>query len=186
MRETHWIPRPRSPIVLTPSLAARVLAGLVAGTAGTMTMSAVMLLGGAAGLMGTQPPRRVIDKAADEAGLRPDDRTRDAGASVLHLLIGAASGVLLELFAHGFRRAVGRGSPVIGMGAAFGILLWAANYLALGPALGVLPRADHDRRGRPPVMIAAHLVFGITTAVVARMVGERLDPARVSERPGAA
>jgi hypothetical protein len=38
--------------------------------------------------------------------------------------------------------------------------------VALAPALNLLPPAMRDRPGRPPVMIAAHLVYGVLTAVV--------------------
>ena len=58
-----------------------LVAGAIGGAGATLAMSAVMLAGSAAGLMGTQPPRRVIDKAADDLDLdMPDSGGRDAAA----------------------------------------------------------------------------------------------------------
>jgi hypothetical protein len=34
------------------------------------------------------------------------------------------------------------------------------------PALGFLPPATEDRPGRPPAMIAAHVVFGAVLAAI--------------------
>jgi len=141
-------------------------AGAIGGAAATLAMSAVMLAGGAAGLMGTQPPRRVVDRAAEELDLRATGAgARDTAASVLHVAIGAVAGALFALgrSTTRFTRRPPNG-PLLG--AVWGLAFWALNYLALAPGLHILPPATRDRPGRPPVMIAAHLVYGVSTAVL--------------------
>ena len=149
-------------------------AGAAGGTVATLAMSALMLAGGAVGLMGTQPPRRVVDKAADKLDLEATDPgTRNAAASALHVAIGALAGAMLALARSAL--PVTR-SPSNGplLGAAFGLGFWALAYLAIAPALNLLPPATRDRPGRPQVMIAAHLVYGLTTAVVSDRLLTRL------------
>ena len=156
-----------------------VLAGAAGGTVATLAMSVLMLAGGALGLMGTQPPRRVVDKVADEVTPGPTDPgatdpdARDAAASMLHVAIGAVAGAL---FALGRSASEATRSPSRGplLGAVFGLAFWAVNYMALAPALNLLPPATRDRPGRPPVMVAAHLVYGLTSAVVSDRLLARL------------
>jgi hypothetical protein len=42
------------------------------------------------------------------------------------------------------------------------------------PALGIMPRADRDRRDRQMVMLASHLVYGTALAL---LVGARQEEA---------
>jgi hypothetical protein len=153
-------------------------AGAAGGAVATLAMSVPMLAAGALGLMGTQPPRRVVDKVADELApdathAAADSGTRDAVASILHVAIGAVAGALLAL---GRSASWATRRPSIGplLGAVFGLAFWALNYLALAPALNLLPPATRDRPGRPPVMVAAHLVYGLVAAVVSDALLARL------------
>jgi hypothetical protein len=157
-------------------VARNLLAGSAGGVVGTVAMSGVMLAGGYAGLMGTQPPRVVVDKTASETGVgdTADDSTRDAAATLVHLLIGCAAGAAFALGRTAANRITGRSMPVVPSGAAFGLVLWALNYMALAPALGLLPPATDDRPPRPPIMIAAHLVFGVTTGLAMAFVRRRI------------
>jgi hypothetical protein len=162
--------------------AGRALMVMAAGAAGgaiaTLAMSVPMLAAGALGLMGTQPPRRVVDKVADEVAPdvtddAADSGARDAAASVLHVAIGSVAGALLAL---GRSTSPATRRPSMGplLGAVFGLAFWALNYLALAPALNLLPPATRDRPGRPPVMVAAHLVYGLVAAVVSDALLARL------------
>jgi hypothetical protein len=124
------------------------------------------------GLLGTQPPRRMSDRALATMGLgrRVDERERRLGTSVTHLGIGSVAGAALG----GFRGAMDgpRLTPVVGT--AFGAGFWALAYVVVAPALELFPRPDRDRPGRPPVMLAAHIVYGIATAVLIEgLLGDR-------------
>lgn len=144
-------------------------AGALAGVVGTIAMSTVMLPARWVGLLGTQPPRRVADRLIDEAGggaSVPEDQRRVA-TSLVHLGTGAMAGAVL-----GVGHLVTRppGSALIGLG--FGMTLWALNYVVAAPALELFPPPWEDRPGRPPVMLAAHAIYGVVTAtLVDQMVG---------------
>lgn len=129
----------------------RLAGGAAAGAAATVPMSAVMLAAGRLGLMGTQPPEAIADRALDEAGAHVFEPTIDVLAALAHLGFGAAAGAV-------FRLARPRGGP--GSGLAWAALVYAGSYLGWVPALGILPPATKDREGRVGSMLAAHAVFG--------------------------
>jgi hypothetical protein len=148
-------------------------ASVAAGIAATLPMSGVMFLADAAGKMGTQPPRRVVDEAAAQSGSHPSDAARDAGAALLHLLFGGlmAVGILPATAAFAWvRGAIARG---VAAGLAFGAALYALNYAGLAPALGILPPPSRDRPGRQLTMVAAHLVYGVAVGVLVNLFVER-------------
>jgi hypothetical protein len=136
--------------------------GAASGVAGTLVMSALMLPAQWVGLLGTQPPRRVSDRALDHLGLgrRVGEQDRRVGTVVTHLAIGVGSGAALGIL----RNVVGSRAPAAGVGLAFGAALWAVNYIAVAPALELFPPPDRDRPGRPPVMFAANMLYGAVTA----------------------
>jgi hypothetical protein len=125
-------------------------------------MTAGMEFGQRAGWLGEMPPHRVTEKAEEAAGVAPPKPVTDALASVLHVAVGAGAGA-----AYGAARAaVDSRIPAPIEGAAFGVAFWAVAYVGLAPALSILPPPDRDRPGRPPVMIAAHVVFGAVLGAV--------------------
>lgn len=54
--------------------------------------------------------------------------------------------------------------PVVS-GACFGLGVWAASYLGWLPVTGVRRSATRDLAGTNTMMIAAHLVWGASTAI---------------------
>ncbi len=156
------------------------LAAIGAGVIATLPMSAVMLAADAVGRMGTQPPRRIVDEAAEHTpGPGPSDEARDAAATVLHLGFGGLVAVaVLPFLALARRVAVARDTRGVLAGAAFGLAVYVLNYAGLAPALGVLPPPTRDRPGRQVTMAVAHLVYGL-------IVGALVNPlARMGERNG--
>ena len=142
-------------------------AGLVAGIVATMAMSTLMLSAQHAGLLGEQPPRRLADAIIDAvAGDRAGERTRRVGTAIVHLGIGASAAALHQAV----RGATDRPKPAALWGSGFGAMFWAFNYGFAAPAVGVMPPPQRDRPGRPPVMLAANMLWGAVSAVV----GDRL------------
>jgi hypothetical protein len=139
--------------------------GALAGVVGTACMSAVMLPAQWLGILGTQPPRRVSDRALGVVGLgrHAQERERRLGTTVAHFAIGASAGSVVGVL----RETTDRRIPGPALGAVFGTALWAVNYIAIAPALDLFPPPDRDRPGRPPVMLTANAVFGVVTAAVA-------------------
>jgi hypothetical protein len=146
--------------------AVSVAAGIVA----TVPMSGVMLGADAAGRMGTQPPRRVVDEAAERTGARPSDTERSVAAAVLHLLFGGvmALGVLPVTALLG--RVPGAPARGVASGLGFGASVYALNYAGLAPALGILPPPSRDRPGRQVTMVLAHLVYGVVVGVLVNIL----------------
>jgi hypothetical protein len=147
---------------LIRELATSVAAGVVA----TVPMSGVMLASAAAGRMGTQPPRRVVDEAAEHAGARPSGTTRSVAAAVLHLLMGGVLALGILPLMTWFERVVDARARGAAAGGVFGALVYALNYAGLAPALGILPPPSRDRPGRQLTMIVAHLVYGVVAGVL--------------------
>jgi hypothetical protein len=148
------------------TVARGAVVGAAGGTVATFAMTALMEVGQRAGWLGTMPPRRVIEKAEEAAGVALPEPATDVLASLLHVAVGAGAGAV-----YGAARAATRSPlPAPVEGAAFGLAFWATTYIGLAPALAILPRPDHDRPGRPPVMIAAHVVFGAVLGAVIDVV----------------
>jgi len=155
------------------AIARELAAGAVAGTIATVAMSTLMLTAQRAGWLGEQPPRKLSDAVLDAvAGGRVDEGTRRVGTAIVHLGIGATAAALHQVG----RSVVSRPRPAALWGGAFGALFWALNYGVVAPAIGIMPPPDRDRPGRPPVMLAANVVWGAISAVL----GDRLGgaPAR--------
>jgi uncharacterized membrane protein YagU involved in acid resistance len=138
-------------------LGSRLLIGAIAGTVGTLAMTAAMRR-----LHGELPekerypltPREIVDAAAAAEGEAAKDLTTAA-----HFAYGAACGAVLAA-----------ADPKMGKSkaAAAGAAIWLASYMGWVPALELLkPATEHPAR-RNALMIAVHLVWGTATAQAMR------------------
>ena len=117
-------------------------------------MSALMMGARRAGIMGRMPPEKITASFLDRAGIRRSRKQQDALATAFHFAFGAGGGALYGL---ALRRAP---LPPVLRGMAYGTAIWAVSYLGWVPALGIMPPADRDRRGRQAAMLLGHLVYG--------------------------
>lgn len=84
-----------------------------------------------------------------------------------------ASGIGRSTTGANHGRPLGR---TLGQGSGFGLLIWAAHYLGLFPALGILkPMANKPVR-KNVGLILSHLAWGITTALLFERLAR--DPRR--------
>lgn len=150
-----------------------------------------ILLGTLAGFLGTAPmtwtmkalhrqlpaheryplaPRLIAMRVAEKAGIKQhmDEDERRQFTMAAHFGMGTSMGALYGAVGHKLPLP----APIAG--AAFGLAVWAGNYLGLLPALDLLrPATEHPPR-RTGLMIAAHLVWGATTgAVLGCLTSER-------------
>lgn len=152
----------------------RILLGALAGLAATGPMTLAMKL------MHEQlpreeryplPPRQVTEGLAEKAGLNQQlgEEEREAATWVSHFAYGATCGALYGAVSG---EKVDEHALLAGVG--FGLAVWAGSYLAWLPAAGIIaPATEHPAR-RTALMIAAHAVWGATTAVgVERLAGGR-------------
>ena len=155
----------------------RLAAGAAAGLAATVPMTAAMKV--AQGMLpATQrhplPPRRITMRALRKSGVRPhadlDEPARRGLALAAHYGYGAGAGALFGAFVPANTR------DAVAAGIGYGLLVWAASYLGLMPALGLHPPATRETPGRNAMMIAAHVVWGAATGATAaalRRVGRK-------------
>jgi hypothetical protein len=137
--------------------------GAAAGSIATVAMSAVMVAGDRAGLMGEQPPTAVTRSALRGAGVDRPSAAASILAPVAHLGFGGLAGAAFALL-----RQVVPAAPGWLTGIGFGLGVWAVSYKGWIPALGILPPPDRDRPGRPAVMIVAHVVYGLVLGFLVR------------------
>jgi hypothetical protein len=142
----------------------RLLRGAIAGTLATGAMSTLMLGTKRLGLVGGMPPEKITAKLLDRGGIGHSGTEQDVLATVLHFGFGAAAGAAFGVVAP--RPMIAR----VPMGMAYGAAIWAVSYMGWVPALGIMPRADRDRRDRQAVMLAAHIVYG---SVLGILVGKQ-------------
>jgi hypothetical protein len=146
-----------------------LIRGAFAGTIATALMSALMLGGRRLGVTGMLPPEKITSKLLRGHGIHPDRTQQDAIATGLHFAFGAAAGGAFGVVAR--RLPV----PSVPLGIAYGAGIWGVSYMGWIPSMGLMPRADHDDRGRQAVMLAGHLVFGATLGVLAGRRRRRAD-----------
>lgn len=152
-------------------------AGAVAGFAATAPMSLAMVLLHRLLPPGQRyplPPRQITDALVDEAadaGLAPDlpREQRRTATLVNHFAYGAGAGALYGALPI-------RPSPAGGVG--YGLAVWTVSYLGLLPALGLLPRATHAPAPRNALMIAAHVVWGLSLGILAGRLAGAADGRR--------
>ena len=144
----------------------RLLLGALAGLAGTAAMTAAMRA------MHRHlppperyplPPREIIQASVPERiEVALGEQGRRDLTLAAHFGYGAAGGAVFALV-----RPRSDGAAAV-PGALYGVLVWAGSYFGLLPALGVLKLATRHPPQRNALMIAAHLVWGATTAVTLR------------------
>jgi hypothetical protein len=108
--------------------------------------------------VGEQPPDAIVKHVARGVGATPTEREADAMAVLVHLGFGASIGA-------GYALLPPVGPPAL-RGTATALAVYAASYQGWIPALGILPPATQDRPGRPPVIIASHVVYGTVLGVL--------------------
>ena len=147
-------------------IGSRLLIGAIAGVAGTLAMTAAMRR-----MHQRLPqkerypltPREIIDSSAAKLGVAAEEDAAKDVTTAAHFAYGAASGALL-----------GAANVAMGpvSGAAGGLGIWIGSYMGWIPAARILkPATGHPAR-RNLLMLAAHVVWGVTTARAMRELAE--------------
>jgi len=153
----------------------RIAAGALAGLVATLPVTAMVVALRAILPRREQyalPPREITIEVADKAGLEPErlpEPTRHAATTIAHYSFGALAGAAYAPVAE---RLPNGGSPAL-KGVAWGLVVWTTTYLGVLPAADILrPATEHPAR-RNALMIAAHVVWGGVTGVLAeRLAGD--------------
>jgi uncharacterized membrane protein YagU involved in acid resistance len=150
----------------------RILKGALAGLAATVPMTIAMKL------MHRQlpdqeryplPPRLIIDELTKKTD--PDGELGEEEEFYLtvisHFAYGAACGAIFNL-----AREQTDAEVSTGIGTVYGLGVWTGSYLVLLPALGILtPATEHPMR-RNLLMIAAHVVWGVSLGGILRLLDQ--------------
>ena len=145
-------------------LGSRLLIGALAGLAGTMAMTASMRRFHKrlpAKERYPLPPKEIVDATLAP----PEQEARDLTLAA-HFAYGAGCGAILAAVNPGMSKLTGAGA---------GGAIWLGSYMGWIPAFQVLrPATGHPLR-RNAVMIAAHFVWGWSTAGAMRELGAARD-----------
>ena len=144
------------------SFSSRLIAGGIAGIVGTMAMTAAMRR-----LHRRLPreerypltPREIVDSAAAQLDVPLADEPAKDITIAAHFAYGAAMGALV---------AAMNPDPKKRSGALAGAAVWLASYMGWIPAVGTLEPATRHPARRNALMIAVHLVWGVSTAAAIR------------------
>ena len=69
------------------------------------------------------------------------------------------------------RGSARRSAPIAAaIGALYATGIWLVSYQGWVPALGIMPPASRDRRGRVATMLVAHWVYGAVLGVLATVL----------------
>lgn len=157
-----------------------VLLGALAGLAATAPMTLAMKL------MHEQlppheqyplPPRQITEEVTEDAGVKHelDEEEREGLTWASHFAYGATCGAVYAPLAQALDKV-----PAPLTGAAFGLAVWAGSYLGWLPAAGILrPATEHPPR-RTALMIAAHVVWGVSAGALVGALAD--DDERKSSR----
>jgi uncharacterized membrane protein YagU involved in acid resistance len=145
-----------------------VIVGAAAGVVATVPMTIVMeelhrVMPGEHD--GPLPPREVTKGLYEAFGADVEsipEETLEQSTVAAHYAFGGTAGALFPLI------APQRLPAALAAGALYGMAVWTGSYLGLLPALGVRHDARHDSTGRTVMMLAAHVVWGATLALVLR------------------
>ena len=139
-----------------------IVDGLIGGAAGAGCMSVLRMAARRFHLIDMTPPQATKSRLTRLAGVNPDS----GGAhhlldSLIHLGVGGAGGAVFGSLMRPGRR------PSATAGALFGAAVWAVAFGVLAPALGITRSPLRASAGENAVNLAAHLLYGVGTAVVA-------------------
>jgi len=141
----------------------RAATGGIAGVLATVVMSAWMLLADYLGWMREQPPRTSTSRVARTARMPMSGARLDAATGLAHLGFGLVGGSVFGALSRRLPNMLT--SMLVGIG--YGLLIWATSYVAVLPSLNLMPGPAEGERGRTPVMVLAHVVYGAVLGVVA-------------------
>jgi hypothetical protein len=105
------------------------------------------------------PPREIVDSSTRQSGVPlPSEVAKDVSTAA-HFAYGAAVGAMIGAL---------NPEPSKKSGALAGVAVWLASYMGWIPVAGILVPATRHPGRRNALMIAAHLVWGWSTAAAMR------------------
>jgi uncharacterized membrane protein YagU involved in acid resistance len=153
----------------------KMLAGAAAGFVATVPMTVAMELMHRR-LPWTHreplPPRKITMRAMKAIGVRHklNESERMGLTLAAHFGYGSGMGAVYGPVSDRVK------APPVVKGMGFGLVVWAASYLGIVPAMGLIEPATRHRAQRNALMIAAHLVWGATLGLLTSWWSPRNAP----------
>jgi uncharacterized membrane protein YagU involved in acid resistance len=124
------------------------------------------------------PPRLITMNVASKAGVahKMDEEARFTVTMVAHYAYGAAAGAVFAAIPP--RTKI----DVVSRGIGFGLAVWGISYLGLLPGIGLFPPAAQQPLRRNGLMIAAHIVWGVTLSVLEQIFRRTMQSDRARPR----
>ncbi|GAC1641032.1 MAG: hypothetical protein NVS4B9_33470 [Ktedonobacteraceae bacterium] len=149
-----------------------LLHGAIAGFVATIPMTVFMLTTQRFLPKGQRydlPPEIITKELAELANFKQHMNKQQILSATLasHFAYGAAMGMI---YSPVIKRIP---LPAAMKGIIFGLVIWMASYLGLLPLIGISASADDEPLRRNMLMIAAHVIWGATTGVVADVLGHQ-------------
>ena len=150
-----------------------IVDGALAGVAGAGCMTVLRLAARRWGLIDVTPPQATKAWLTGTSPHRDDNAAHHVLAAGVHAAVSAAGGAV-----YGARVEPGV-RPALAGGAFFGLAVWAAAFGVIAPALGITRAPWRGTWKETAVNATAHLVYGVSLAIVTGELGHQ------ATRPGA-
>jgi hypothetical protein len=150
-----------------------LVAGAVGGAAGSLAMDAMRFVGEETGLIHKSTLPHQLEKELEvRAGFaeQTNPKLEMILTQAMHISIGAAYGAAYSLLADTADQS--HGLPV---GLLYGLDVYGLDLLLVGPALSLTSGPWNQPPLRAGRRLASHLLFGVVTTEVTRMVHDRLQ-----------
>jgi hypothetical protein len=148
--------------------------GAVGASYGAGAMTLIRLGLRRAGLIDKMVPQAVTEWVSHELAVDPPDHP--AADQLLHLAYSITWGALAAPVLFGQRRR-----RSLGVGAAFGLGLWALGPLVLFPLFKVAPPAWKSSKAENLADIGTHLVYGLAVQLITEEFSRQGQPRATSD-----
>jgi uncharacterized membrane protein YagU involved in acid resistance len=135
--------------------------GAIGGASGAGCMTALRMAARRMGWIDATPPQATRDWLGERVGQPGSAGARQLFDASVHLGVGVAGGMAYGSLISQKPRAV------LPSGSLFGLGVWALGFGVVAPALGITRSPRRATWRETGVNVAAHLVYGIVTALVA-------------------
>jgi len=150
-----------------------IVDGALAGIAGAGCMTVLRMAARRWGLIDVTPPQATKGWLTGASPRHDDSAAHHLLEAAVHLAVSATGGAV-----YGTRVSPGE-RPAVGGGILFGLAVWATAFGVIAPALGIARAPWRGTWKQSAVNVTAHLLYGVSLAVVTGELGHR------AARPGA-